>query len=206
MFVTWVVFLRRRVEEQTRAIRLSEERLRHMSQHDSLTSLPNRSLLLDRTQMALKRIKRFEGLVGLLMIDLDGFKAVNDTLGHHAGDRVLCEVANRITAAVRQTDTVARLGGDEFVVLIPDLHFASEAETIAAKIVSILAAPVDAGSGLVKVSGSVGVCTSSNPETDSDTLFRFVDAAMYQAKRLGKNRYYVIEQHAQDLECAPASF
>ncbi len=205
VFVTWVVVLRRQVEEQTRAIRLSEERLRHVSQHDSLTGLPNRALLLDRTQMALKRIKRFEGFVGLLMVDLDGFKEVNDTLGHIEGDRVLCEAANRIRGAVRQTDTVARLGGDEFVVLLPDLHFASEAETIAAKIVSVLAVPVDVGSAAVKVSGSVGVCTSSDPETPMEKLFQSADTAMYQAKRLGKNRYWVIRQHAQEREPAPAS-
>lgn len=202
VFVTWVVLLRRQVEEQTRAIRLSEERLRHMSQHDSLTGLPNRALLLDRMQMALKRIKRFDGFLGLLMVDLDGFKEVNDTLGHQAGDRVLCEAARRICAVVRQTDTVARLGGDEFVVLLPDLHLAREAEAVAAKIVATLVAPIYVAASRAQVTGSIGVCTSSDPEIDTEKLFHSVDAAMYQAKRMGKNCYFIFQPESRDQRTA----
>ena len=187
----WVVVLRRRVEQQTLAIRRSEERLRHLSQHDVLTGLPNRFLLNDRLDMALKRTGRFDFNLGLLMVDLDGFKEVNDTLGHQAGDQVLCEVANRISRTVRQTDTVARLGGDEFIVLLPDLRQASEAETIAAKIVAAIAEPIDVGSATVPVSASVGVCTSPEQGGDAEKLLQCVDSAMYGAKACGKNTYQV---------------
>jgi diguanylate cyclase (GGDEF)-like protein len=187
----WIVVLRRRVEQQTQEIRLSEERLRHMSQHDALTGLPNRSLLNDRLDMALKRAGRFDSVLGLLMVDLDGFKEVNDSLGHHAGDRVLCEVATRIRATVRQTDTVARLGGDEFIVLLPDLHEAAQAEGIAAKIVATLSDPVAAGSATVVISASVGVCTSPPQACDAEKLLQCVDAAMYRAKACGKNGFHV---------------
>ena len=179
------------MEQQTLAIRRSEERLRHLSQHDVLTGLPNRFLLNDRLDMALKRTGRFDFNLGLLMVDLDGFKEVNDTLGHQAGDQVLCEVANRISRTVRQTDTVARLGGDEFIVLLPDLRQASEAETIAAKIVAAIAEPIDVGSATVPVSASVGVCTSPEQGGDAEKLLQCVDSAMYGAKACGKNTYQV---------------
>ena len=132
----WIVLLRRRVGQQTEVIRRSEERLRHMAEHDALTKLPNRTLLNDRLQMALERVSRFKSTLAVLMVDLDRFKEVNDSLGHLAGDQLLCWVAERLMALVRKTDTVARIGGDEFVVLLEDLHSAEEAESIALKIVS----------------------------------------------------------------------
>jgi diguanylate cyclase (GGDEF)-like protein len=125
------------------------------------------------------------------MVDLDQFKEVNDTLGHHAGDLVLCEVAARLTRSVRKTDTVARLGGDEFVVLLPDLHLAVEAESIAAKIVASVSEPIDVEGTEVIISVSVGVCTSPEEGRDPEKLMQCVDAAMYQAKANGKNRYQV---------------
>jgi diguanylate cyclase (GGDEF)-like protein len=195
----WIVVLRRRVEQQTQAIRISEERLRHLSQHDVLTGLPNRFLLNDRLSMALKRAGRFNAVLGLLMIDLDGFKEVNDSYGHHAGDLVLCEVADRIRHAVRQTDTVARLGGDEFIVLLPDLRHPSEAATIAAKIVAAIAESIDVGSAMVPVSASVGVCTSPEEGVDAEKLLQCVDAAMYQAKSFGKNRYQVYRAESEKI-------
>lgn len=188
---TWIFVLRRRVEQQTQAIRLSEERLRHLSQHDVLTGLPNRFLLNDRLSMALKRTGRFNPVLGLLMVDLDEFKEVHDSLGHHAGDLVLCEVAARLGGSVRQTDTVARLGGDEFIVLLPDLHHPVEAESVAAKIVAAISEPIDADGNQVRISVSVGVCTSPEQGGDADGLMRCVDAAMYRAKANGKNGYQV---------------
>jgi diguanylate cyclase (GGDEF)-like protein len=193
----WIVVLRRRVEQQTQAIRLSEERLRHMSEHDPLTGLPNRFLLNDRLDMALKRAGRFDDMLGLLMVDLDRFKEVNDSLGHHAGDKVLCEVAKRICGSVRQTDTVARLGGDEFIVLLPDLHNPTEAEKIAAKIVAAVSTPIDAGSGTVLISASIGVCAAMQRGGDAERLFRCVDSAMYGAKAHGKNRYQVYRSETE---------
>ena len=195
----WIFVLRRRVEQQTQAIRLSEERLRHLSQHDVLTGLPNRFLLNDRLRISLKRAGRFDSTLGLLMVDLDGFKEVNDTLGHHAGDIVLCEVAARLRRAVRETDTVARLGGDEFIVMLPDLHLAAEAESIAGKIVSAISEPIDVDNTTVNISVSIGVCTSPDETNDAEKLLQCADAAMYQAKAAGKNRYHVhrnLEEHA----------
>jgi diguanylate cyclase (GGDEF)-like protein len=187
----WIFVLRRRVEQQTQAIRLSEERMRHLSQHDVLTGLPNRFLLNDRLSIALKRAGRFDPVLGVLMVDLDGFKKVNDTLGHHAGDLVLCEVAARLVCSVRQTDTVARLGGDEFIVLLPDLHLAEEAESVAGKIVAAISEPIDVGGTQVQISASIGVCTSPEHGRVAEKLMHSVDAAMYLAKTSGKNCYQV---------------
>jgi diguanylate cyclase (GGDEF)-like protein len=187
----WIFVLRRRVEQQTQAIRLSEERMRHLSQHDVLTGLPNRFLLNDRLSIALKRAGRFDPVLGVLMVDLDGFKKVNDTLGHHAGDLVLCEVAARLVCSVRQTDTVARLGGDEFIVLLPDLHLAEEAESVAGKIVAAISEPIDVGGTQVQISASIGVCTSPEHGRVAEKLMHSVDAAMDLAKTSGKNCYQV---------------
>ena len=189
--IAWIFVLRGRVEHQTQAIRLSEERLRHLSQHDVLTGLPNRFLLSDRLGIALKRAGRFDPVLGVLMIDLDGFKEVNDSLGHHAGDLVLCEVAARLVCSVREIDTIARLGGDEFVVLLPDLHLAAEAESVAGKIVAALSEPINVGGTQVQLSASIGICTSPEQGRDAERLMHCVDAAMYLAKAAGKNRYQV---------------
>ena len=195
--IAWIFVLRGRVEQQTQAIRLSEERLRHLSQHDVLTGLPNRFLLSDRLGIALKRADRFDPVLGVLMIDLDGFKEVNDSLGHHAGDLVLCEVAARLVCSVREVDTIARLGGDEFIVLLPDLHFAAEAESVASKIVAALSEPIDVGGIHVQLSASVGICTSPEQGRDAERLMHCVDAAMYLAKATGKNRYQVYSDNRQ---------
>lgn len=187
----WIVVLRRRVEQQTQALRSSEERLRHLSQHDALTNLPNRLLLNDRLDVALHRaIRNGEGL-GLLMVDLDFFKEVNDSFGHHVGDQLLSELAERLCRSVRKTDTVARIGGDEFIVLMPDLHEPEEASMIAAKIVATGSAPFQLGAAEVRVSVSVGVCTFPEGGTDAKTLLQSVDTAMYRAKALGKNRFQI---------------
>jgi len=177
----------------------SQEELLFNATHDVLTGLPNRFLLNDRLTMALKRAPRFDPVLGLMMIDLDGFKEVNDTFGHHAGDLVLCEVAARLGRAVRQTDTVARLGGDEFIVLLPDLKFAAEAEAVAAKIVDAISEPINVESHLVNISVSVGVCTSPDQGRDAEKLLQCVDAAMYRAKSAGKNRYQVSRDSQGDL-------
>ena len=187
----WVVNLRRRVEQQTQELRRSEERLRHMSQHDSLTELPNRVLMNDRLAMALHRKERFHGVLALLMVDLDLFKEVNDSFGHPTGDRVLCEVARRILRLVRQTDTVARQGGDEFIVILPDLHESSEAERIAAKVVAAISKPIELGGAPITISASVGVCIAPQSGADAEKLLQTVDHAMYRAKARGKNCYHV---------------
>ncbi|MGH9607082.1 MAG: diguanylate cyclase domain-containing protein [Terracidiphilus sp.] len=189
--LAWIVVLRHRVEQQTEALRSSEERLRHLSEHDSLTNLPNRILFNDRLKTAVKAAAKSGGRLALLMVDVDGFKEVNDALGHHTGDRLLCEIANRLSDSVRTADTVARIGGDEFIVLLPDLRELADAETIAAKIVCAVSAPIRAGANLVTVTVSVGVCTWPDGGADFEELMRSADAAMYRAKAGGKNRIHV---------------
>ena len=187
----WIVILRHRVAVQTHALRGSEERLRHLSEHDALTGLPNRILLNDRCQISLNRAMRFQSCLGLLMVDVDEFKIVNDALGHQAGDKLLRELAQRLNHCVRATDTVARIGGDEFIVLLPDLRIPAEAESIAAKIVVAVAQPYAIDSAHAVITVSVGVVTYPDAGNDIDTLAHFADEAMYAAKQKGKNSFHV---------------
>ena len=187
----WVALLRRRVDQQTQLIRRNEERLRHMAEHDALTNLPNRTLLNDRLQMALERSSRFRSVIAVMMIDLDRFKEVNDSLGHMAGDQLLCWVAERLISLVRKTDTVARIGGDEFIVLLQDLHRREEAEPVASKIVAALSAPFEPGNRQVSISVSVGVCTYPEEGVHADDLLQNADVAMYQAKNRGRNGFSI---------------
>jgi diguanylate cyclase (GGDEF)-like protein len=189
--IAWIVVLRRRVAQQTHALRTSEERLRHLSEHDILTGLPNRLLLNDRLTAALEHASRFEERLGVLMVDLDHFKEANDVYGHQAGDKLLCQVAKRLSESVRLTDTVARLGGDEFVVLLPSLRERYQAEAIAAKVVSAVSVPVDIGPARITVTVSVGVCTYPEGGADPESLMRNVDSALYAAKAHGRNVFEV---------------
>jgi diguanylate cyclase (GGDEF)-like protein len=187
----WVVILRHRVALQTHALRGSEERLRHLSEHDVLTGLPNRILLTDRCEVSLNRAMRFQSCLGLLMVDADQFKTVNDDLGHQAGDKLLRELAQRLNNCVRATDTVARIGGDEFIVLLPDLRIPAEAESIAAKIVAAIALPYSIDGAHAVITVSVGVVTYPEAGSDLDTLMRCADESMYAAKQKGKNSFHV---------------
>jgi diguanylate cyclase (GGDEF)-like protein len=189
--LAWIVILRHRVAQQTYALRGSEERLRHLSEHDVLTGLPNRILLNDRFQISLNRAMRFQSCLGLLMVDADEFKTVNDALGHQAGDKLLRELALRLNHCVRATDTVARIGGDEFIVLLPDLRIPAEAESIAAKIVAAIAQPYAIDGTQAVITVSVGVVTFPEAGNDIDTLMRCADEAMYAAKQKGKNSFHV---------------
>ncbi|MGB6689315.1 MAG: GGDEF domain-containing protein [Terracidiphilus sp.] len=187
----WIVVLGRRVDQQTQALRESEERLRHLSQHDALTRLPNRLLLHDRLTVALHRAERFKEGLAILMVDLDRFKQINDVHGHQAGDKVLTIIAKRLLESVRLTDTVARIGGDEFIVLLPDLREVSQAESIAAKIIASVIAPIDLGADAVSVTVSVGICTYPLGGRDAETLMQNVDGAMYAVKAHGRNAFQV---------------
>jgi diguanylate cyclase (GGDEF)-like protein len=187
----WIIILRYRVKLQTRALRASEDRLRHLSEHDALTGLPNRILLNDRLQTALKRAERFQTCLGVLLVDVDGFKEVNDALGHQAGDTLLCHLAARFNNCVRATDTVGRLGGDEFVVLLPDLLFPAEAANIAAKIVSAVSDPLTIDRTLVVITASIGVVTYPEGSASPEALMQCADEAMYAAKEKGKNGFQV---------------
>jgi diguanylate cyclase (GGDEF)-like protein len=195
----WVLVLRRRVEQQTKVIRASEERFRHLAQHDALTGLPTRGLLHDRLQTALERARRLKSGVALFMLDLDNFKQVNDSLGHDIGDQTLLLAAERIRATIRKTDTVARLGGDEFVIVVSDLAGAGDAELIAAQVVASFVEPMEIDGHRVPVSVSIGICTIFDGATDATVLLKGVDRAMYQAKAQGRNRFQIFNADTSDV-------
>jgi len=187
----WVMVLRKRVQQQARLLGESESRFRHMALHDSLTGVASRLLLDDRLNAAVETARRRNTGLALLMVDLDKFKDINDTFGHHGGDEVLRVTAGRLMQAVRKTDTVARMGGDEFVVLLPDLGDPLMVEGVAAKIVESLAETVHFAGREIPVSVSVGVCTSTAGGLDVETLLRCADNALYQAKAKGRNCFQV---------------
>ena len=170
----------------TRAMML---RMAHLAQYDALTGLPNRVLLFDRAQQAIARATRDRLAMALLYLDLDGFKDINDSLGHDAGDAVLVQFARRMTTALRSSDTLSRQGGDEFVVLAPLVAGRAAAEVLAAKLVALAGEPFDIGGHVLRVTTSVGVAMFPQDGDTFDLLARRADAAMYSAKRGGKSRY-----------------
>ncbi len=153
--------------------------------HDPLTGLPNRVLLRDRLDQALGRLGRRKETVGVLVLDLDGFKAVNDALGHEVGDLLLIAVARRLTGVLRSGDTAARVGGDEFVILCEDVRGAHQAVAVAQRIIAALVEPVSAGAAETHVRASIGIALANGPGTEAETLLRDADAAMYRAKQHG---------------------
>ena len=162
------------------------ERTQHLAEHDALTGLPNRALLLERLRHALPRTLRSDRTIALLFLDLDRFKAINDTWGHEAGDQVLCTIAARIDESLRPFDTVARLGGDEFVVLCEDVAGEDAAMEIARRLRASLARPIDVGGEYLAVSASVGVALPDGMSEDPEELLHAADTAMYRAKRRGR--------------------
>jgi diguanylate cyclase (GGDEF)-like protein/PAS domain S-box-containing protein len=188
----------------TERARLEEERLaeqkRHaqhleeIAHHDSLTGLPNRLLLSDRLHQAIAQTLRAGTRIAVCYLDLDGFKEVNDRLGHEAGDQVLVEVANRLMACVRGGDTVARLGGDEFVVLLSGLADDEECRMALERLLQTLLMPyLVAGGSEGRISASIGVTVFPSDRADADTLVRHADHAMYAAKQAGKGRYQMFD-------------
>jgi diguanylate cyclase (GGDEF)-like protein/PAS domain S-box-containing protein len=166
-----------------------EEQLQHQALHDPLTGLPNRALLSDRLSGAIGRAQRDGNKVGVLLLDVDGFKVVNDALGHAAGDELLMSMSSRLAALVRPGDTVARLGGDEFVVLCEALGGSDEAAVVADRVVTGLARPVrQRDGGELSTTVSIGVAIGDG-STSADALLRDADAAMYHAKERGRNRF-----------------
>ena len=183
-----------------------EEKIRHLAYYDPLTLLPNRRLLMDRVQHALATSRRTQHLGALMFIDLDNFKLVNDSLGHDQGDLLLREMAQRLSAAVREGDTVARIGGDEFVVVLENLNThprkaARQAEQVAEKIRLSLAQPMHLAGQAVQGSCSIGVVLFADDTASADDLMKHADLAMYQAKEAGRNivRFFDPEMHAAVL-------
>lgn len=173
-----------------------EAQLRHQAFHDSLTNLANRALFMDRVAHALTPPARSRGALALILFDLDGFKNVNDSLGHSAGDALLGKVAERLRATLRPGDTAARLGGDEFAVLLEDASGAEGAKGLAERLVAALESPFSLGVHEVVVKASFGIAVPDpDRPTSAEELIRNADAAMYGAKASGKGRYSVFEQH-----------
>ena len=160
---------------------LAEERLAHLAHHDSLTDLPNRALLQDRLQQAIACAQRDATLVSFLLMDLDGFKEINDALGHHAGDRVLQQVATRLRGVVRDADTVARLGGDEFAMILPFTD-TEGAEQAARKVIAGLERPFSVDGRSLPVHASIGIALYPEHGLNAETLLQKADVAMYVAK------------------------
>lgn len=164
-----------------------EQAIWREANYDALTGLPNLRLLRDRLAEELERARRKGGILALLFIDLDRFKEVNDTLGHHVGDQLLIQAAERINAVVRSSDTVSRQGGDEFVVILPDISDVQSAGMVASKIIRLLGLPFLLGSNQVYVSASIGIALYPDDSTQQETLVSFADQAMYAAKAGGRN-------------------
>jgi diguanylate cyclase (GGDEF)-like protein len=184
-----VASLEHMITARTEGLEAANRQLRHLATHDPLTGLPNRTLLDDRLAQAMAHADRIAQEVAVLVVDLDRFKRVNDSLGHRAGDELLCEVARRLSALVRGIDTVARVGGDEFVLVINPLAQREEAESVARRAIEALQAPVRAGGVDVHVSPSIGVAFYPGDATSAQALVANADAAMYAAKQLGRNAF-----------------
>ena len=175
-----------------------ESELSHQAFHDSLTELPNRLLFKDRVQHALARRNEQGRCLAVLFIDLDNFKAVNDSLGHDVGDQLLVAVTKRLQECLRPSDTLARLGGDEFGILLEDMQHVAGAVLISERIGEILRAPFDLENKHLFARASIGIVTDISPDTDTDQLLRKADTAMYVAKSKGKATYEIFEPHMED--------
>ncbi len=174
-----------------------EDLLRLHANHDVLTGLPNRAFFSQQLEKAISEMRRYGGMFAVCFIDLDGFKPVNDQLGHKAGDQLLCEVANRMRRATRETDVVARIGGDEFVILIRRTHTLEECVLAANRLLNAIQQPYSLQGSMVAIGGSVGVAVYPNDATDGDLLMRQADQAMYAAKSDGKGRVRFFHEHAE---------
>ena len=173
-------------------LHLSRQKIYQMAFYDRLTGLPNRALLNDRLQQMINDAARHDQRAGILLIDIDRFKSVNDTMGHGVGDQLLCEVARRLTDRIRSYDTVARLGGDEFVILMPDIRDGADLGHIAGKILDTINQPFHVQNSEIFISCSIGIAAYPHDGDTEKDLLRYADSAMYFAKRSGRNdfRFY----------------
>ena len=187
--------LRMQIEERRKA----EERLYHDAHHDALTQLPNRAMFSARLSYTIKHLKRHpKHRFAVLFIDLDRFKMINDTLGHHAGDQVLIEISHRLRDCVRDNDVLARLGGDEFVVLLDSLQSVEDVEEIASRIITSIAQPYELEGHTLYSNASIGIAQSRVSYIDANEILRDADAAMYQAKSLGRGRYVFFDDSMRE--------
>ena len=189
-------------ERALREAKEAEEHIRFLALNDALTGLPNRVLLLERLDQAMRQCQRSGEKLALLFIDLDRFKNINDSLGHSVGDRLLCEVSRRFVRCVRQSDTVSRQGGDEFVILLAQIESTELVANIANQLLNVVAEPYVIDDYELSVTHSIGIIVYPDDATEVDDIMRKADAAMYRAKELGRNNY---QFYAQDMSASALS-
>ena len=179
-----------------------EQSIRHMAHHDALTGLPNRALFRDRLTHAMAQADRYHQILAVLFLDLDRFKAINDTLGHNVGDELLKLAAERLRSCIRDCDTVARLGGDEFTIIVDDIVEIQDAAVVAQKILDTISQPFNLHGHEVFISVSIGLTLYPNDDENADNLLRNADSAMYRAKEYGRNNYqfYVADMNVKARE------
>ncbi len=173
-----------------------ERQLEHqLAYFDDLTNLPNRQLFNDRLKQVLSGVDRYQLRMALMFLDLDGFKQINDTLGHDAGDLLLRSVASRLKECIRESDTVARIGGDEFTFILPQINHASDVHQLAQKILKKISSPFNLSGHKVNITGSIGASLYPDDTGDSGTLLKNADMAMYYAKKKGRNKFRFYTSH-----------
>lgn len=179
-----------------------ERQLERLAHYDALTGLPNRALLADRLHQAVEQARRNQQRMALILLDLDGFKWINDTLGHEAGDELLCTLAQRLPAALRGEDTVARLGGDEFIILAQEIRDSDHARNIVNKLLARIQEPIVLQGRPYQISGSAGIALYPDDGQEARLLMRNADIAMYQAKAAGKNRsaFYAMDMQSTAMQ------
>jgi len=180
-----VTVIAKDITERKRA----EEELEYMATHDSLTGLPNRTLFTDRLTMALIQARRSQKMLAVMLLDLDYFKDVNDSLGHSVGDQLLCAVGNRLRELLRRGDTVSRVGGDEFLLLLPEIARIEDATTIAQKVVQAFRRPFVLDDHELHITTSIGIAIYPDDGGDADILIKNADTAMYCAKDKGRDTF-----------------
>jgi diguanylate cyclase (GGDEF)-like protein len=180
-------------------MKASEERIRYLAYHDPLTGLPNRLLFVDRLNLAIQQAKRDGTKLAVIILDLDGFKKVNDTLGHPVGDLLLVEVARRLSENIRAEDTVARLGGDEFIILLPRIRQEEAVLLVVRKVLSWLGRPMELKGHELVVSASLGVSLYPGDGTTYEDLLKAADIAMYRVKESGKSGYQIYSREMDQI-------
>ncbi|ADU69771.1 diguanylate cyclase/phosphodiesterase [Pantoea sp. At-9b] len=172
----------------------SEAQAQHLAFHDVLTGLPNRSMVEDRLSQALAMAARYDHRVALLLIDLDRFKTINDTYGHHAGDELIIQVGHRLTSIVRASDTVGRIGGDEFIIVMPDVDNIGQVQSLAKRIISALSEPYQLFGSEAWIGASIGLALAPKDGLDRQELMRKADIALYEAKNSGRGQFRQFER------------
>lgn len=187
----------RGVAREITAQKVAEERAQYLATHDALSGLPNRVMFSHLLNIAIPAARRHKSSLGILLVDLDRFKLINDTLGHEAGDALLKQVADRFKQTLRESDVIARLGGDEFTVLIEDLKDATQAAAVARKLLSAISQPFEVMGRECRMTASIGIATFPSDGDDEQSLMKHADIAMYSAKEKGKNNFQFCSQEIE---------